>query len=107
MAIGPETPPYGASTVTLAPTDRPGALAQVTFNNVAVNNRLDTGTTETLEIPGMVIEVLFEWETDPAGSDRVTITPPDGVHCYPRCEITLTEGSSATIWLFSNEAVGS
>lgn len=96
----------GPSTVTLAPTDRPGALAQVTFNNVSVNDAGDTGAKGTLEIPGVAVDVSFEWEVDVAGSDRVTITPPEGVVCYPRCSITITEESQATIWLFDHSAAG-
>jgi hypothetical protein len=96
----------GPSTVTIAPTDRPGALAEITFHNVSVNDAGDTGTAATLEIPGVAVDVSFEWEVDVAGSDRVTITPPDGVVCFPRCSITITEESQATIWLFSHEAVG-
>jgi hypothetical protein len=96
----------GPSTVTIAPTDRPGALAEITFHNVSVNDAGDTGTAATLEMPGVAVDVAFEWEVDVAGSDRVTITPPDGVVCFPRCSITITEESQATIWLFSHEAVG-
>jgi hypothetical protein len=96
----------GPSTVTLAPTDRPGALAEVTFNNVSVNDAGDTGTAATLSIPGVAVEARFTWETDMIGSDTVTITPPDGILCWPRCSITITEESQATIWLFSHEAVG-
>jgi hypothetical protein len=96
----------GPSTVTIAPTDRPGALAEITFNNVSVNDAGDTGTTGTLSLGGLSVEASFAWEVDVAGSDRVTITPPDGVVCYPRCTITITEESQATIWLFSHESVG-
>lgn len=96
----------GPSTVTLAPTDRPGALAQVAFDNVAINDAGDTGTAGTLTIPGVSVEVAFEWNADFAGPDRVTITPPDGVLCWPRCTIMISEDSQAMIWLFSHEAVG-
>jgi hypothetical protein len=96
----------GPSTVTIAPTDRPGALAEVTFNNVSVNDAGDTGTTGTIDLDGLEVEVEFAWEVDVAGSDMVTITPPEGIICFPRCTITITEESQATIWLFSHEAVG-
>jgi hypothetical protein len=96
----------GPSTVTLAPTDRPGALAEVTFHNVSVNDAGDTGTTGTIDLGALAVDVSFEWEVDVAGSDRVTITPPDGILCWPRCSITITEESQATIWLFSHESVG-
>lgn len=96
----------GPSTVTLAPTDRPGALAQVTFDNVAINNAGDTGTTATLTIPGMSVDARFEWETDMIGSDTVTITPPEGVECVPSCVMQVPESSAVTIWLFAQELVG-
>lgn len=97
----------GPSTVTIAPTDRPGALAQVTFDNVAINDEGDTGTTGTISLGGLSVDVRFEWNADFAGSDMVTITPPDGVLCWPRCTILIAEDSQATIWLFSHEGFGS
>lgn len=96
----------GPSTVTIAPTDRPGALAEVTFNNVSVNNAGDTGTTGAISLGGLSVQVEFAWETDALGSDTITLTPPDGVLCVPSCELTVPEEGSATVFLYSLEAVG-
>lgn len=96
----------GPSTVTIAPTDRPGALAEITFNNVSVNDAGDTGVTGTIDLDGLEVEASFEWETDPLGSDTITLTPPEGIICVPSCVMQVPEDSTATVILYSHEAVG-
>jgi hypothetical protein len=96
----------GPSTVTIAPTDRPGALAEITFNNVSVNGAQDTGTTGMIDLDGIEVGASFEWETDPLGSDTITLTPPDGIICVPSCVMQVPEDSTATVILYSHEAVG-
>jgi hypothetical protein len=84
------------STVTLAPSDDPGAVAVVTFRNEAVNGGWDNGV-YTLDMPGLSVGIVFTWDTS---ADRITVVPPDGMVCQPAsCEATVPEGGTGEVLL--------
>lgn len=94
-----ETISISGSMVSIAPSDAPGELAVVTFENVQMNGPQDNGT-YPLAMPGLTVDVVFAWEVDVFGSDRVTIIPPDGIICRPTsCEATAMEGFPAEVVL--------
>lgn len=88
------------TTVTITPSDIPGEWARVVMNNRHVNDGGDTGE-YTLTHDGTVIPALFQWDFDPVlGSDRITLTPPDGIVCVPvDCGVTVVEGMTGEIVL--------
>lgn len=88
------------TTVSIAPSGRPGEWAVVTLQNRAVNGSADSGL-YALTFDGVAIGVAFTWDADPVlGSDRITITPPEGVTCLPEdCTATVIEGFSGHVIL--------
>ena len=87
------------STVTVQPTDEPGAVAEVVFDNQLHNSWADDGD-YVAAMPGLSVGVRFAWEVNPFGSDAVTITPPDGLICDPAsCRIEAMEGFTGRLIL--------
>lgn len=86
------------TTVTLRPTSEPGALAEVVMHNAEVNWSGDDGD-YTLTIPGLTVAAAFQWDAE-GQSDRITITPPDGIACAPSCVLTVPEGEFGAVYLF-------
>ncbi len=68
------------STITLQPTDAPGAVAEVVFDNKTVH--IDELVTFTLDLDGLAVTVdaLVGQGMTP---DRFTVTPPDGYVAVP------------------------
>ncbi len=86
------------TTVTLEPAPPP-AVALVTMNNLSVNDDRDNGV-YFVAMPGLLVEVEFTWNAGIAGSDRITVLPPDGFVCEPRdCAATVLENESGTVLL--------
>lgn len=96
----------GPSVVHLAPSDKPGALAEFTFRNEMVNDGSQTGARTVLRIPGLEVGVTFFWNSDLLGSDAVTLDVPEGVLCVPSCTLVVPEGDSGMVVLYSHEGVG-
>jgi hypothetical protein len=90
-----------ATTVTIEPSDVPGELAIVTLTNQYVNQGADNGD-YSLTLDGMTVGVQFTWDHEPVlGSDRITLTPPDGITCEPAdCGVTVMEGAVGSVVLF-------
>jgi hypothetical protein len=88
------------TTVSIAPSAKPGELAVVTLQNAYVNDGGDDGT-YVLTLDGMTVGIEFLWDADSVlGSDRITVTPPQGVTCEPEdCAVTVMEGFSGTVIL--------
>lgn len=93
------------STVTLRPTERPGALAEVEFYNDP-SNYLDDNGEHVLTLDGLEVGLRFTWNVS-GDDDRIELTPPEGVICDPRdCALSLAEGDTGVVYLFSVEGVG-
>ena len=92
-----------ASTVTLAPTERPGAVAEVRFNN----SRSDGGrlvTHEfTLTLDGVTVAVVAT--VGRSQPDTITVTAPEGYAAIPR-ELTLPDGDSGALYVYPLNGVG-
>jgi hypothetical protein len=92
------------STVTLRATDRAGALAEVEFFNDPSNGPGDDAV-YLLDLDGLAVDARFTWNA--AGdSDRLDLTPPEGVICLPDCSLVLDEGDTGTVWLYDLNRVG-
>lgn len=92
------------STITVQTTDAPGALAEVIFDNQDRNGPQDEGE-HALSGAGLTLSVLFDWDAR-GSSDRITLTPPEGVICLPECTLDLPERSVGSILLYSLQSVG-
>lgn len=92
------------STITVQATDAPGALAEVIFDNQDRNGPQDEGE-HPLSGAGLTLSVLFDWDAH-GSSDRITLTPPEGVICLPECTLDLPERSVGSIMLYSLQSVG-
>ena len=92
--------------VTLRPTTRPGAVAEVVLENHDVNDRLDEVTFD-LTLDGLSVGVRFDWDAQAGGADAVIVAPPDGYLCVPAdCVLTVPERETGTLWIYSLDAVG-
>lgn len=89
------------SVVTLQDSTRAGALAEIVFDNRDMNTEKDDGD-YLLRLGALNVMVQFTFSS---GLDRLTVTPPEGVSCYPSC-VTETESRSSVIWLFDATGVG-
>ena len=72
--------PFLASTITLEPTDAPGAVAQVTFDNKTVH--ADQDVTFPLTLDGLTVEVYAQVGRG-LTPDTFTVTPPPGYFAVP------------------------
>jgi hypothetical protein len=80
------------TTVTMEPSQEPGAIAVVTMINVSLNGADDNGT-YSLAMPGLLVDVIFTWDDGIWGEDSLTVIPPDGIVCRPSsCRMTVPEG---------------
>lgn len=89
------------SFVTIAPVpyeQHATAEAIVTFDNNESNSTLDNKE-YFLTLNDLVVPFTFTFNSDAAGADSITVTPPDGMICVPSCTITLLEGYSDHIFL--------
>lgn len=87
------------STVAVLPTDEPGAVAIVVFQNSPTNSGFDDGE-YTATGQGITVGVIFDHQIDAVGTDAVTIIPPLGLVCDPAdCRIALPEWQSGSVFL--------
>lgn len=84
--------------IELLPTDEPGAVAAVVYENRRANDYCDDGTYH-LSIDGLLVTVIFTWNGGPSGADHLTILPPLGYMANPP-EITLPENSQAVAFIY-------
>ena len=90
----------GMSQIILGPTDYPGATAQVQFFNTQTNGPQDN-LPHTISNDDIDIGVLFTFNADAGGQDRITVTPPPGWTCKPAdCTLTVMEGYDKVLYLF-------
>ncbi len=91
--------------VDLRPTDAPGALAEVVFENIATNDERETGD-YLLTLDGLTVGLRFIWNGAMAGADAIEVTPPDGVICKPTsCRLELLEGTRGAVVLYPWEGM--
>jgi hypothetical protein len=72
--------PEYQSTITLQPTQAPGAVAEVRFVNKTVH--MDEVVTFTLDLDGLAVVVVAQVGRGMT-PDRMTVTPPDGFIAVP------------------------
>jgi len=95
--IGPEMMPIDRlTTVTLQPSEAPGAVAEIIFDNRDVNGSRDNGV-YPLSIPGVSVEVVFHWTV---GADSIEVITEDGFYAVPPV-LETDEGSIGTVLIFS------
>lgn len=95
------------SSVTLQASIRPGAIAELVFDNRAVNSvadELDYG----LRLDDLAVPFGFDWNVNGSGGDdALKVEPPEGITCLPTsCILELPEGDTGTLWLFDAAGVG-
>lgn len=94
-----ETRDISGSLVTLQPTDHPGAVAEIEFENNAVNGPADNSTF-TLTLNEMEVRVEYTWNAEGGQNDRITVEPPEGFVAVPRT-LDVTEHTTGVVHLFS------
>jgi hypothetical protein len=72
----------GATSVLLQPSTAPNAIAEVVFDNAAVNATHDQGS-YSLTMEGLTVDVAFGFNVDALGSDSITVTVPPGYIAIP------------------------
>ena len=85
-----------ASTITLQPTEAPGAVAEVEFVNRTVH--ADEDVTFALELDGLQVEV-FASVGRGLSPDHMTITPPEGFIAVPS-EISVEEAGVGVVLIY-------
>lgn len=86
-------PQFFASTITMQPTDEPGAVAEIIFDNKTVH--ADETVTFTLDLDGLAVEVtaIVGRGLTP---DYMAVTPPEGYIAMPP-DIDVEEDQSGRI----------
>jgi hypothetical protein len=95
-----ETVRIATSTVTLQPSDEPGAVAEIIFVNKPSNGPFNNGN-YYLSMDGIDVTVEFEWNAM-GGSDALHITVPDGLVVIPPF-LAVPEGSTGRALIYSGE----
>lgn len=92
------------TTVTLRPSDVPGAVAELFFDNRDINGPQDERS-DVLAIPGMAVDLRFDWDAD-GGADAIIVTPPNGIICQPStCVLVIPENETGTMTLWAWEGM--
>jgi hypothetical protein len=104
VQVGPADAILGVTTVTLQPTDAPGAVAEVVFSNSQVNVPRDQ-VQYVLVMGDLTAGVSFALNVDPLGSDQITVNVPEGYIASPET-ITVQENASGTVFIYSADGVG-
>jgi len=90
--------------VTLRPSEDINAVADVVFQNEAVNFEKDNQTF-TLRDNGVEVSVTYTYGLGMT-PDRIDVEPPEGLVCAPACSIDVREGGEDVIRLYRREGVG-
>lgn len=86
--------------ILLQPPADPAALAEVYFENAAVNDERHNGT-YTISGEGLTVDIEFMWNAAHGGMDRIRVIPPTGVECVPMdCTSTVLEGFKGVVVLY-------
>jgi hypothetical protein len=89
------------TSLTLTDTTKPGAVAELQYDNRSVNYMCDNGTFE-LTHNGLTIQVMFTWTS---GADLIEVTVPEGYIAYPD-SLSLGEGEAGLLYIYSDKSVG-
>lgn len=84
------------STIVLQPTQAPGAVAEIVFDNKTVHT--DENVTFALTLDGLTVEVYAQVGRG-LTPDRMTVTPPDGFIAVPP-ELDVREDDVGVILLY-------
>ena len=91
--------------VTIHPSERPGAIAEIRMDNRSNNSGRDE-ITFPMVLGDVAVAARFQWQAAGA-ADAVHVTPPEGVTCLPTsCVLVVEEYQTGTLFLFSVEGVG-
>lgn len=94
------------SEVTMRPSTRPGAVAEIVFRNIPTNGSTDNGT-YSLADNGIAVTFSFTWNSGgPGGSDGLIFEVPAPYVCVPSCTLEVAEGNTGAIWLYLLDGVG-
>jgi len=93
------------TTITLRPTERPDAQAEIVMRNNMMNNQHDNSE-HVLTMGDLVVYAEFAWDYGPVGADALIVTPPDGMVCDPgHCVLEVGEGQTGTLYLLPWEGM--
>lgn len=98
VSIGVPSAYLGTTYVLLRETEEPGAVAELFFYNVDVNDPTDEGS-YTVEWNGITVSVLFHHNVAVAGQDSIDIFPPPGLVAIPPT-LTLLEGYGDIVYFY-------
>jgi hypothetical protein len=90
---------YGVTSVRIQPTEEPGAVAEIIFDNVEMNNAGDEGG-YVVTLDGITVQIAFGFNVAPGGQDSITVTPPAGFIAVPET-LTLMEGDTGVVLLYA------
>lgn len=100
VVVGQPDPMLGASTLTLRPSEQPEAVAEVEFYNADMNLYRDE-MAYPMSLDGLEIEVDFEVNVDPLGSDRIRVRVPPGYYADPDT-LDVMEGQTGVVLIFQH-----
>ena len=89
----------GATVVRIQPTEEPGAVAEIRYDNAEINNPGDVGS-YSVTLDGITVQLDFGFNVAPGGQDSITVTPPPGFIAIPET-LTLPEGGSGVVYLYA------
>ena len=92
--------------VTLRPTTEPEAVAEIEFQNRAVNGR-DDNSDYPLSDNGIDVIFRFRWNVGGGDADAIMVDPGPGRSCSPAdCMLVVDEGSENILYIYSRETFG-
>lgn len=93
------------TTVTMGPTERPDAQAEIVMRNAMMNDQHDNSE-HVLMMGDLIVAAEFAWDYGAYGSDALIVTPPDGMICDPgHCVLEVQEGQTGVLYLLPWEGM--
>lgn len=102
-AFGQTTHDLQGTTVTIAPTSEPGAVAQIEMHNVNNNDSRDEYTF-SLSLGGISVDVTFDWDAQ-GQNDSITIETEPGYVAVPRT-LYVEENGFGVLHIYPTESFG-
>lgn len=88
--------------VTIQPTSKPGAWAEVVFLNSEIHTAF--GYTFDLTLDGLTVSIAMEINAQGGAADRMTVTPPEGYVAVPD-SVLVPENGAGVVHIFE-DAIG-